>query len=111
MSGLLKLKTGLLRSDVWDHFKKGEKIAKCKHRDRELSFCGGTTNLRDHLLRKHGKQYQSKKENDVDKRHGKIDKFVLKTTCSTTRARKIIQLLVDMEAIDAQPAAIIEGTG
>ena len=50
MSGLLKLKTGSLRSDVWDHFEKGEKTAKCKHCDKELSFCGGTTNLRDHLL-------------------------------------------------------------
>ena len=25
MSGLLKLKAGSLRSDVWDHFEKGEK--------------------------------------------------------------------------------------
>ena len=111
MSGLLKLKTGSLRSDVWDHFEKGEKTAKCKHCDRELSFCGGTTNLRDHLLRNHGKQYHSKKDDDVDKRHGKIDEFVLKTTCSTTRARKITQLLVDMVAIDARPIAIVEGTG
>ena len=51
MSGLLKLKAiSLLWSDVWDHFEKEEKIAKYKHCDRELSFCGGTTNLRDHLL-------------------------------------------------------------
>ena len=97
MSGLLK--TGSLRSDVWDHFEKKEKTAKCKHCDRELSFCGGTTNLRDHLLRNHGKEYQSKKDNDERKR--KIDEFVLKTTCSSTRARKINQLLVDMVAMDA----------
>ena len=62
------------------------------------------------MLRSHGKQYQSKKDNDVDKRHGKIDEFVLKTACST-RARKITQLLVDMVAIDAWPAAIVEWTG
>ena len=54
---------------------------------------------------------QSKKDDDVDKRHGKIDEFVWKTTCSTTRARKITRLLVHMVAIDARPAAIVEGTG
>ena len=76
MSGLLKLKTGSLRSDVWDHFEKGEKTAKCKHCDRELSFCGGTTNLRDHLLRNHGKQYQSKKDKDVDNPASREDRRI-----------------------------------
>lgn len=110
MSGLLKLKAvSSLRSDVWDHFEKGEKTAKCKHCDRELSFCGGTTNLRDHLLQNHTKEYQAKKDSDESKR--KIDKFVLKTTCSSARARKITQLLVDMVAMDARPTATVEGTG
>ena len=110
MSGLLKLKAvSSLWSDVWDHFEKGEKTAKCKHCDRELSFCGGTTNLRDHLLRNHTKEYQVKKDSDESKR--KIDEFVLKTTCSSTRARKITQLLVDMVAMDARPTATVEGTG
>ena len=111
MSDLLKLKTGSLQSDVWDHFEKGEKTEKCKHCDRELSFCGGTTNLRDHLLQNHGKQYHSKKDNNVDNRHGKINEFVLKTTCSTICARKIPQPLVDMVAIYARPATTVEGTG
>ena len=59
----------------------------------------------------YGKQYQSRKDNDVDKRHGKMNEFVMKTTCSTTHARKMTQPLVDMVAIDARPVAIIEGTG
>ena len=110
MSGLLKLKVvSSLWLDVWDHFEKGEKTTKCKHCDRELSFCGGTTNLRDHLLRNHTKEYQVKKDSDESKR--KIDEFVLKTTCSSTRARKITQLLVDMVAMDARPTATVEGTG
>ena len=100
MNGLLKLKAGSLRSDVWDHFEKGEKTAKCKHCERELSFCDGTTNLRDHLQRNHGKEYQAKKVSD-DESKRKIDEFVLKTTCSSTHARKITQLLVDMVAMDA----------
>ena len=41
--------------------------------------------------------------------HRKIDKFVLKTTCSTTRARKITQLLVEMVATDARLAALLKG--
>ena len=47
----------------------------------------------------YGKEYQSKKDND-ERKH-KIDEFVLKTTCSSTRARIINQLLVDMVAMDA----------
>ena len=35
----------------------------------------------------------------------------MKTTCSSTRARKIAQLLVDMVAMDARPTATVEGAG
>ena len=86
MSGLLKLKTGSLQSDVWDHFEKGEKTTKCKHCERKLSFCGGTTNLRDHLQQNHGKEYQAKKVSD-DESKRKIDKFVLKDVFKYSRKK------------------------
>ena len=64
--------------------RKREKTVKCKHCDRELSFCRGTANLRDYLLRNHAKEYEAKK---YSKR--KFDEFILKTTYSSTHARKI----------------------
>ena len=63
-----------------------------------------------HLQRNHGKEYQAKIVSD-DESKRKIDEFVLKTTCSSTCARKITQLLVDMVAMDARPTATVEGAG
>ena len=93
----LKLKAvSMLWLNVWDHFEKGEKITKCKHCDMR-SF---TT-----------KSWKRIPGKDNDEGKCKIDKFVLKTTCSSTRARKITQLLVDMVAMDAQPITTVKGTG
>ena len=96
-------------SDVWDHFKK-EKTAVCCYCQKELGFCGGTTNLRDHLTRIHPLKYATEAEkNKVGT--SKIDTFVSKTVCSEGYARKITSLLVEMLVLDLRPAATVEGVG
>ena len=98
------------RSDVWDHFKKGDKTAICCHCRKELSYCGGTTNLRDHLIRIHPLKYTA----DVDKSKvstAKIDTFVSKTICSESHAKKITNLMAEMLVLDLRPAATVEGVG
>ena len=84
-----------LRSDVWEHFIKHERTAKCKHCAKEFSFCGGTSNLRDHLLRAHERIYQPNKDSEAKTKKGKIEAFVTKT-CSVTRENKITQLLLTL---------------
>lgn len=100
-----------LRSDVWEHFIKHERTAKCKHCAKEFSFCGGTSNLRDHLLRAHERIYQPNKDSEAKTNKGKIEAFVTKTTCSVTRENKITQLIADFVAQDTRPAAVVEGAG
>lgn len=102
--------SNFVRSDVWDHFKKGEKTATCCHCRKELSYCGGTTNLRDHLTRIHPLKYTP--ETDKSKVSiAKIDTFVNKTVCSESHAKKITNLMAEMLVLDLRPAATVEGVG
>ena len=97
------------RSDVWEHFKKSDKKAICCYCDKELAYCGGTTNLRDHLSRIHPSKYSP--DSLVEKKTPKIDSFVKRTICSEGHAKKITNLMVEMVTVDLRPAATVEGTG
>ena len=97
------------RSDVWEHFKKSDKKAICCYCDKELAYCGGTTNLRDHLSRIHPSKYSP--DSLMEKKTPKIDSFVKRTICSEGHAKKITNLMVEMVTVDLRPAAIVEGTG
>jgi len=95
---------------VWDHFKKGDKTAICCHCRKELLYCGGTTNLRDHLIRIRPLKCTA----DMDKNKmstAKIDTFVSKAICSESHAKKITNLLRKMLVLDLRPAATVEGVG
>ena len=47
------------RSDVWGHFvAENQTSAKCKHCDATIRRHGNTTNLREHLIRRHSNVYQ-----------------------------------------------------
>ena len=61
--------------DVWEHFKKGEKVATYCHCLKELSYCEGMTNLSDHRMRIHPLKYTAVADkNKVST--AKIDTFI-----------------------------------
>lgn len=41
------------KSDIWNHFIKKDSGGKCKYCHQEVKTKGNTTNLRNHLLRRH----------------------------------------------------------
>jgi len=86
-----------LCSDIWDHL---EKTAVCYYCQKELAFCGGTTNLRDHLT---PLKYTPKAEKNQVSTF-KIDTFVGKMICSEGHARKITTLIVQMLVKDLRLA-------
>ena len=47
------------KSDVWEYYEKMKDAPKvrCAHCNKELLYCGGTTNLRTHLECKHSLLY------------------------------------------------------
>ena len=80
-------------SDVWEHFKKTEKQATCCHCNKELAYCGATTNLRDNLSQIHPSKYSPDSSSPAEKKTTpKINSFVKKTTCSEGHAKKITNL-------------------
>ena len=100
------------RSDVWDHFRKVDKRAICCHCNKELAYCGGTTNLRDHLNRMHPSKYSPDSTTPAEKKAApKIESFVKRTVCSEGHAKKITNLMVEMVTLDLRPAAMVEGIG
>ena len=101
------------RSDVWEHVKKTEKKVICCHCNKELAYCGATTNLRDHLSRIHPSKYLPDSSSPAEKKTTpKINSFVIKkTTCSEGHAKKITNLMVEMVTLDLRPAATVDGTG
>ena len=72
------------RSDVWKYFERisGERKEKCTICCKILAYCGGTTNLHDHLTSKHPLHYKYKKRNNkTQEKQGKIDSFVKSHHC------------------------------
>jgi len=82
--------TGKRVSDVWKHFIKSadRKKAVCTICDKELSYLGGTTNLRDHLEAKHALQYCATSKPTTG-RTTTMDEFVRRTKYSEARAKNI----------------------
>ena len=56
------------RSDVWEHFRKVDKKAICCHCNKELVYCGGSTNLRDNLNRVHPSKYSPDSNTPTEKK-------------------------------------------
>ena len=69
-----------------------------------LAYCGGTTNLRDHLTSKHPphKEYE-KRDNTTQAKQGKIDSFVKSHHCSDKLTAEITERIADMIALDLRP--------
>lgn len=85
-------------------------MATCCHCHKELSYCGGMTNLRDYLTRIQPLKCTAKvHKNKVNT--AKINTFVNKTICLESHAKKITNLIVEMLVLDLRPAATVEGVG
>ena len=104
--------SGRVPSDVWKFFEKQKetKKAKCTLCCKELAFHGGTSNLRDHLLKVHPLSYR-KPETRSRVQLGALDSFVKPRQCSEARSREITQRIAHMLALDLRPLRTVECDG
>ena len=95
-----------VRSDVWKFFSKCTDSAsrvKCDLCDKEFTYCGTTSNLRDHLQRRHQDQYKPQQQQQT--------LITLSQRCSESKSKAIMDLLADVVAMDMRPMTIVEGEG
>ena len=99
------------KSDVWAFFekKKGFKSVSCKLCDKVFAYHGGTSNLREHLLRIHPSEFKG--QTKQQEQQSSLDPFVARAKCPHSRAKQITDLIANMVACDIRPAAIVEGDG
>ena len=81
--------SGKFCSDVWNHFSKcaARKKAICKLCNKEYAYLGMTSYLRDYLQRFHKDKYKAKEISDSQR--NKMDSYVSRAKCPTTRGKKI----------------------
>lgn len=100
------------KSDVWAFFnKKGTDLVTCKLCSKDYAYRGGTSNLREHLLRIHPSDFKALTKEKPPLRQSTVDGFVCRAKCSNARAKQITELIANMVARDIRPAAIVEGEG
>lgn len=123
------------KSIVWNFFRKIEetKFVKCLLCQKEYSFCNNTTNLRDHLLRKHSeelsKAYQSQDPRDISssnvagtsssevlriKPRGTVKNLLDRDVFydeSSSRKKCLDKIFTKMIAVDMEPLRIGEHEG
>ncbi|XP_019851990.1 PREDICTED: zinc finger BED domain-containing protein 1-like [Amphimedon queenslandica] len=103
--------TNRKKSDVWKYFQKaGPKRVSCQLCSKQMAYHGGTTNLRDHLIRIHPKDYNLQ-HSSATSTSTTLDGFLSKSKCPPSRSRHITELITDMVARDLRPAAIVKGEG
>ena len=84
------------RSDVWNFFTKNGNKAKCSLCEKELSYCGGTSNLCDHLNRVHQNEYHPPKRNQAT---------IEGSTRGFSRSKRITDLTI---ALYMRPIRLVE---
>ena len=100
------------QSDVWSYFKKVDdrRKAKCSFYSKVLAFCGGTTNLREHLTSVHPFQYKAKRNSKATRpfqaQEGKLDTFVKKWNCFESRATEITEWIANMVVLDLKTDSV-----
>ena len=98
------------RSDVWEHYKlvEGQKKVLCMlcNPQKEISYHGGTGNLRDHLTSQHSSVYKSDKAKQTS-----FLEFIKHSRCSEACAKEITNLIVNMVILNMRPLRVVEGTG
>ena len=103
--------TGRKVSDIWKHFSKSadKRKAVCSICDKELSYSGGTTNLRDHLEEKHSVKYSTTSKPTT--LCTTMDDFVKRMKCSEACAKNITDRVSQMIVQDLRPIRIVECEG
>ena len=76
------------KSDVSEFFIKQEKFALCKICNKEYAFHGGTSNLRDHLIRAHPSK------SPLPQNQASLKSYLSHSKCSDSRATKITEHIV-----------------
>ena len=113
--------SGKKSSDVWEYYEKIKDApkARCTLCNKELSYRGGTTNLRTHLECKHSLLYthEARKTDSqcssrqASSKQGSLDGYVKSQHCSEARATAITERLVNMVALDLKPIHMVEEKG
>ena len=95
------------RSDVWEHYKivEGQKKVLCMlcNPRKEISYHGGTGNLRDHLTSQHLSVYKSDKAKQTS-----LLEFSKRFRCSEARTKEITDLIVNMVILDMRPLHVVK---
>ena len=84
--------------------KRGHK-ALCKVCKNEYAYHGGTSNLRDHLVRALPSKLRPPEDQPC------LNSYLSKAKCPEGRAKRITQHITDMVVRDLRPAAMVEGVG
>ena len=91
-----------LRSDVWKYFDKVEsKSVTCKVCKQKFAFHGGTTNLCDHLQRRHGTMYVPESVGSSGQK--KIESVLKVQKCSVEQTKILDNLIVGLTVQDLRP--------
>lgn len=96
-------------SDVWKFFTKldGGKQCKCNLCGKVCAYHGGTTNLREHLVAAHSREYCP---DSKEMQQPKITTMFRPAT-EPNRMKKITELLIGMICRDMRPISIANGSG
>ena len=92
-----------LKSNVWQYFQKEEDPKKVKWLlcEKIYSYCGGTTNLREHFSSQHSLTYRVKQvQQSSSKSQLSLDKYAKPVFCSESKSKSITDAIVDMVAKD-----------
>lgn len=115
MAASLKAAPGSLRADVWTHFgfkdsENGDERDRtktvCKICNKEVKYCGNTTNLRNHLKRHHpDTQASGLKQTQLEQ------SLACKLPANSTRAQKITEAVATFICKDIRPYCVVENDG
>lgn len=101
------------KSDVWEYYEKIKDApkARCTLCNKELSYRGGTTNLRTHLECKHSLLYIHEVKKTSCSKQSTLIGYAKSQQCSEGRATAITERITNMIALDLKPIRMVEGEG
>ena len=91
--------------------RKGTKLATCRLCSKDYDYCGGTSNLRKHLLMIHPSDFRTLSKGKQPLQKSTVDGFVSCAKFSEGHSKQINKLFANLVACDTRPAAIVEGEG
>ena len=102
------------RSDVWKHFVAQDKTTtKCNICDTKIQYHGNTTNLREHLTRRHSTVYTSAASSSgITGTLTPVSSFFQKKIESSgVKAKAITEHIVNVCVKDLRPFSIVDDAG